>query len=215
MTPSGTYQPKTKLTDLNVLPDRHQRRKIQPLVVLAFLFWAVLIGLLYPAGSLFLETQRDFRQAQNGYQELQAEVDSYQSVEVRLENLRTAIDNAAAEADQIKSSYGEIDLETTRWSTLLFSITDEIPQGVDIQEVNQSGTQVDLRGAAASYQLVLTLEDSLQTIPGFQLVEIDSIQYLGQVESPGEGETPPENFDEDFPYLFTIFLNTEAEEIQP
>jgi Tfp pilus assembly protein PilN len=215
MANTGNYQQKTKLNDLNVLPDRHRRSKLQPLVILAFLIWAVLLGLLYPAGRNFLQNQRDFSQAQAEFNQLQEEIDDYQSVEDRLENLQTEIDDTQAESQQIRDRYSEINLETVSWSGILFSITAEIPPGVILDQINQSNTRVEISGSAASYQLVLDLEDNLKTIPEFARVEIDRIQFLRQIENLAEGEQPPEGFDEDFPYLYNLVLDTQGEELQP
>ena len=215
MTRKRQMKPKVKVADLNVLPERHRRQGINPLVVLAFLLWAVLLGLLYPGGKYFLRAQNEFSQRQAELIQIQEEIETYQTVEERLENLRTEIDGTEVQIQEIRERYSELNLETVSWSRLLFSLTDEIPQGVILDQISQTETRVEISGSATSYQLVLDLEDNLKTIPGFASVEIDSIQFLRPAEDAAENEQPAEDFDQDQPYLFGVILDTSWEEVQP
>ncbi|MDZ7843607.1 MAG: PilN domain-containing protein [Anaerolineales bacterium] len=214
MTQAGDSTSTRVLVDLNILPDRHRRGKINPIMILAFLFWAVLLGLLYPAGINFLQAQSDYTIIHGEFSQLKTEVDNYQSVDNRLETIQAEIENTHQQAEEIKSKYNAIKLNYASWSSLLFSIVESFPPGVEIQEINQSGTQVELEGSAASYDRVLILRDDLIGLGSFPIVQIKSIQFLTEQEFPAGEETPVE-ISEDFPYLFRITLNTQEEGSQP
>lgn len=180
MTKASSSSSKQYRVNLNILPDRHRKSGLSLLVVLAFLLWAVLLGLTYPAGKNYLEVQQAFSQNRAELNRLQAEAENYQPLTDRLEEVRQQIQAAEEEAAQIRSRYQEIQFDSTRWSERLSSILDTVPQGVQLQEINQSGSVVEINGTAASYQRVLLLAENLHEQGGFPQVQIDSIIFISE-----------------------------------
>ena len=195
-----------ELVDLNILPDRYRRRRLGPRTVLPWILLLVLLGLLYPVGNNFLQTQQAFRDKQQELDQVQTAFDNYLPVEERLAILEAEIEAAEIKAEEIRAQYSEIDLELTSWSYILFSIVEKLPPGVKVSAYLQSGREIQLQGTADTYQQVLDLEEAMQTINPVHGVQIDSILKLnpeGETESEGSG------------YVFQLTLFSAEEESQP
>ena len=203
---STAGQGNPELLDLNILPGRYRRRRLGPRTVLPWILLLVLLGLLYPVGNNFLETQQAFREKQQELNRVQTAFDNYLPVEERLDILEAEIEAAETRAEEIRAQYSEIDLDLTSWSYILFSIVDKLPPGVEVSAYLQSGREIQLQGRAETYQQVLDLEEAMQTINPLHGVQIDSIIKLnpdGETDSDAAG------------YTFQLTLFTAEKESQP
>lgn len=207
------------LMDLNILPERYRRKRIKPIMVLPWLLWIALIGLMYPMVTNLIQAQMTFQEAKSDFLITQATVEAYQPMSDELDSLQAEIDEANQKAERIKSSYQDIRVDSPRWSEYLSLIKENTPRGADLTSVVQSGEQITVEGYAKSYQGVLDMNEMLRDVERFSKVELQSINRVANKEPT---PTPPENGEENpaqptpsFVYSFRFSIGIKQEVTQP
>ena len=207
------------LFDINILPQRFRRKKISVGIVLPWLLFLVLLGLLYPSGIMALKSQAFFNQSEIELAQVQTTLDSYQSAANELEELEAEIEEMYQFRDQIIESYQGINFQSTKWSGTLFLIDENAPEGITWTLISQQGNEIRLEGISLSYSTILELGEILQGLDGIQNVQIDTIDQVIIEES---GTVLPEGGEDTQPlptpspsYTFTILAYTSEEEGLP
>lgn len=209
----GNTSSRENMVDLNVLPERHRKRRIRTLGVLAFLLWAILLGLLYPAGKNFWSAQQEYTSQRTTFSRLKSEVENYQPVGDRLENLQSMIEEANQKAESIRSTLTQVQYDQTKWSKLLSAAWESTPQGVEIGNLNQNKAQIEINGLSTSYQRVLDFRENLEKRGEFSQTEILSIVFIAEEDF---SDVPsPVNPNSSSYYSFRITVNTGEEDNQP
>lgn len=201
------------MVDLNVLPDRHRKRKTRLLTAGAFLVWAILLGLLYPAGRSFWNIQQEYARQRTAFTQLKSEVENYEPVGDRLDSLETQIEEANQQAESIKSVLNETQYDRTKWSSLLSTVLESTPPGVEIGNLNQNTNRIEINGSSTSYQNVLGFKENLENGSGFSRAQIRSIVLISEENT---SEVPsPVGTSTSSSYSFQITAYTPGEVNQP
>ena len=207
------------LFDINILPQRHRRKRLKLVSTLPWLLFAALLGLLYFSGILALEAQAQFKQSQIDLAQVQSALASYQSSAEQVESLENEIEAAYLLRDQITDSYLVFDLTGTHWSDTLFSIKGIIPEGISLSLITQQDNQILLQGISTSYPIILDLVEKLNGLDAVQSVQIESVIRIIEAEP---SVVAVETGDESQPstskipsYSFSILTTTSGEEGLP
>lgn len=207
------------LLDLNILPERYRRKKIKPLMVLPWVLWIALIGLVYPMIMNLIQAQGTFQETKTEFLTTQATVEAYQPLTAELDALQAQIDEANQTVDNIKSSYQDIHIDSRHWSEILTLIKENTPQGTELTNVIQNGDQIAVEGYAKSYQMVLDMDGLLKKVEAFSKVELQAINRVVSKEPtpipPETGEESPVVPTPTFVYSFRFSIDINQEVSQP
>jgi Tfp pilus assembly protein PilN len=209
----GDTSSQENMVDLNVLPERHRKRRIRTIGVLAFLLWAVLLGSLYPAGRNFLLAQQEYASQRAAFTQLKSEVENYQPVGDRLDSLQTEIEEANQKAESLRTTLNQVQYEQAKWSTLLSAVLDSAPQGVEIGNLSQSGAQIEINGISTSYQRVLDFQKNLENRADFPRAQILSIVFVSEEDFSDVPSPVSPNASSYYTYQLTV--NSGEEVNQP
>jgi Tfp pilus assembly protein PilN len=186
--------PQTKLVtgslslfDINILPDRHRRRKLYLINILPWLVFLLLLGALYPTSMAVMQAQSYFQHKKSELVRVQSLLDNYQNAEVELDALQSDIEFQTERRDQILSSYEGLDIKGSNWSTTLYRIIETVPDGIFLTQITQNDGQINFDGIANSYSAVLRLKDALETLDELLIVQIESVDQI----SGDPPESPP------------------------
>ena len=205
-----------ELFDINILPERYQRRKITLISVLPWLILVILIGAIYPAAINTIDAQNDFLEKQAELLLTKTELEIMQTNTESLENIQNEIASETDRRDQILESYGGINLRGTSWNEILLRIYQITPPDIVWNAVSQQENEIQLDGMATSYQVVLDFYDSLDHLTGLQNVDITSMEkvideddVVATINTEEEGISNAA--DPSAPYNFTILSITDGE----
>ena len=183
------------LFDINILPLRHQRRKLQLAAILPWLVLIVLLGALYSNILRTLDSQMVFTASRDAFSDVQDTLNNYQSAAQALESIQTEIDLELVHRDEILATYQGLNLQHISLSRLFYGIESITHEGISWTSMTLNDDQIQFEGRADSYQDVLILREALVTINGLENVQIDSVDQILEeppvVISPTEGDEAP------------------------
>jgi Tfp pilus assembly protein PilN len=207
------------LFDLNILPLRHRRKKIKLVHVLPWLLLIILLGMLYPAGINALDAQAQFIQSKSDLDQVQSQMEKYQSISEEMNSLEIEIEGATQLRDQILDSYQGIDLRGTNWSETLFLIQAIIPEGITLTLVSQRDDQIQIDGVSDSYDIILDYEGRLNDLRTVFRVQLESVKQIIEEEPEpalaAAGEDSEITIPQNTSYNFTILIISSGEENLP
>ncbi len=207
------------LMDLNILPERYRRKKVKPIMVLPWVLWIALVGLMYPMVTNLIQAQTAYHEAKTGFLTTQATVEAYQPLSEEMDSLQAQIDEANQTVEKIQSSLQEIKIDSPSWSEILSLIKNNTPRGVALSTIVQSGDQIVVEGSAKSYQLVLDMDETLKGVDRFSKVELQAINRAISEEptpTPSEtGEDKPIAPTPSYVYSFRFSIDINQEVTQP
>ena len=195
--------PDRSLLDLNILPERHRRKKVSLVKILPFILILILFALLYPSYTQLQSTQNLLQMRESELDQVQAALASYDPLVAEIEGLQSRLEMAQSRIRLILESYDNIQIETTRWSPFLELIVDLIPEGVILSKIDQQENQITFTGFALEHGWVLEFRDELAATGEFNQVQVD---FLARVpaetlegtpstdEGPEEEEIPVDVF---------------------
>ncbi len=128
--PSAPLTASLGLFDINILPLRHQRRKLQLAAILPWLVLIVLLGALYSNILRTLDSQLAFTASRDALSDVQDTLNNYQSAAQALESIQSEIDLEMSRRDEILATYQGLNLQHISWSRLFFGIESITPDGV-------------------------------------------------------------------------------------
>ena len=175
-TPGGT----SGLFDLNILPKRYRRNRVQFNKYLPWLLFLVLLGLLYPTSILAFKSQSLYKQREMELKQIQATMESYQAGANEITLLESEIDAVHQQRDLITESFSGIDLNRKTWNEPLFLLSANTPTNITLTHISQQDNQIQLEGTADSYQAILNLKDTLEKLEEFHIAQINSISQISE-----------------------------------
>ena len=183
--------------DLNFLPERYRGPRLRLSVLRPWLFLVSFGLLLIPSVQLMGRHLGALTAVQSAFETVSAELEAYQPLADERAELEGRISSAEAQASAIEAAYQIINIHRVTWSDLVPRILASVPDGLALTLVNHSAEEVILEGLATQYGLPSAFADSLQELPDFRAVIIQSVQLLLPEEKPAveleaEGESPAE-----------------------
>jgi len=207
------------LFDINILPQRYRRKRIRLVSILPWPILIILLGMLYPAGINALDAQAQFIQSKSDLNQVQSQMENYQSISEEMNSLEIEIEEATQLKDQILASYQGIDLRGTNWSETLFLIQEIIPEEISLTLVSQFEDQIQIDGVSDSYEIILDFEGRLRGLDAVFRAQIDSVELIiEEVQEPVLADDEEETgitFSQITSYSFTILVASTGEEDLP
>ena len=216
--PAAPLTASLDLFDINILPLRHQRRKLQLASVLPWLVLIVLLGALYSNILRTLDSQMAFTASRDALSDVQDTLNNYQSAAQALESIQTDIDLELLRRDEILATYQGLNLQHISWSRVFYGIESITPDGISWTLMTMQDDHIQFEGRADSYQLVLLLREALVTIDGLENVQIDSVDQIQEdspaVFIPAEGEelTPAAPAGPAYNFIILATVNEEGQQ---
>lgn len=163
---------------INLLPHREQKRQAKVRRFAMFLgVFAAAGAVIVAAGFLFLSQRIDNQNARNAY----------------LEEVNAALDRELAEIETLKKERSDLlsrkeaveRLQSNRAEAvkIMDQLVRQLPEGIYLTEVNQTGQEMELVGHAQSSARVATFMRALEDSPQFEtptLIKIESKVEDGQ-----------------------------------
>ena len=181
------------ILQMNILPERYQRRKIRPGAFLAVILILVQLLLLYPISSILTREQSIFIERKTAFQELQAEVDAYNTPQERIAELETELDAANQQLLSFEDAYSTLNFQNTPWSAYLDLVQEQTPAALEVESILFQDSTILIVGRSESYQLPLVMVDNLQAQEHFSEVRALSIQLIPPEEDSQNPDLPAEN----------------------
>jgi type IV pilus assembly protein PilN len=163
---------------VNLLPHREIRRKQQQTQFFIMLGTVVAIGAgIWGAVHVYLEDQFDNQVNRNKY--LQTEIEKLDKQIAEIQKLKDQTASLLARKRVVET------LQGTRSEVvhLLDQLVRQLPDGVYLRSIKQSGSKVSIAGLTQSQARVSTLMRNLESSPHLEkpgLIEIKSVNVAGQ-----------------------------------
>lgn len=195
--PLGSARDRPIRLDLNFLPERYRGPRLRLSVLRPWLFLVGFGLLLIPSIQLMSRHLGALAAVQSAFEMVSAELEAYQPLADERAELEARISSAEAQASAIEAAYQIINIHRVTWSDLVPRILAAVPDGLALALVTHSAEEVILEGLATEYGLPSAFAESLEELPDFSAVIIQSVQLLLPEEEPAveleaEGETPAE-----------------------
>jgi Tfp pilus assembly protein PilN len=202
--------------DINILPQRYRRRKITIWMVLPTILLLVLLAATYPAYQAAENAQTVFKNSRSALAEVQTTFNAFQINNADLVAIENEIRAESELRDQILSSYGGLQVSGNKWSPTLDAVVRSAPSGIQWLSISQQEGVIRLEGVSGSYDLLISLADSLEPISGIAEVEIGSVEeWLSEEEPPPLPSDDLEGAEEadqpQTPYAFVIYATLSGE----
>ena len=181
------------ILQMNILPERHQRRKIRPGTVLALIFILVQLLLLYPVSSILTQEQSRFLARKSAFQELQTKVDSYNTPQEHIAELEAELESANQQLLGFEDSYSALNFQNTAWSEFLDLVLKQTPDALLVESILFQDSTILIVGRSESYQLPLVMVNNLQSQELFSGARALSIQVIPSEEDPQTPSLPAGN----------------------
>ena len=207
------------LLDINVLPDRYQRRRISFTTIFAWLLFVALVGLLYLSFQRFQQGTRTLAEQRLRFQTVQEALDAAEAQPAEIEQLQTDIDTLQERPSVLEAALAMVNIQPVQWGSLLAEIVLAAPDDVRITTLSQNADLVNIVGVADEYDQPLAYRDDLKAqgmLFEVRLVSITRVaaedleQLLEEAptpaEQPEEVEATNEEDAQNFLYQFEIQL---------
>jgi hypothetical protein len=192
---------------MNILPREYRRRGLRWRAILPWLLLIALVVLLVPSSLAFLNVRYRYREAEEQLALAQTALKEFEPIEERKGALEEEIEAVQTQAIQIEAAARDAVIQHIRWSDVISMILAAAPEGLQIEEMSQTETQMTLQGTADSHLLPLAFSEVLTDSDPVKSTTIESLDRF-RLPSP-EGEDSPED-DPPSHYRFEITM-----EIQP
>jgi Tfp pilus assembly protein PilN len=195
------------ILEMNILPERYRRRKIQPGAVLAVILLLGQLLLLYPVSTILIQEQNSFMESKTAFQDLQAEVDSYNAPQDRIAELEAELESIQQELIVFEDSFSALDFQNTAWSEYLNLVLEQAPAAINVDSILFQDSTILVIGRSDSYSLPLVMVDNLEAQERFSEARALSIQVIPPEDDPlnSTAENNPETNNPENPvYSFEI-----------
>lgn len=201
------------IIQMNILPERYRRRRIHPGAVLAVLLLLVQLLLLYPISTILSQEQSSFMKSKTAFQDLQAEVDSYNAPREQSTELEAELESVREELLVFEDSFSAQNFQNKAWSEYLNLVLEQIPAALDVENILLQDSTILVFGRSDSYTLPLVMVENLETQEKFSAARALSIQLIPPEEDPLNltGAENPEIITPESPvYYFEIEVSPEV-----
>lgn len=183
-----------RLMDINILPARYRRRRLNWRSALPWLVSGALALLLIPSGYLFISTSAQFRQAQVALSLSQEDLEAHQPFIEDREALAVELEQLRTQSAQIKAAAQNAVIQEVRWGEVLGAVLAAQPEGIEVDGLDQSEREVLISGSARDHRLVLAFGDRLAESGRIESISINSIeQHSAPPQEDVGGEAQEEN----------------------
>lgn len=171
-----------RLPNLNIIPEEFRRPAISMVRVALIVIIIIEAGLGYFAYQMRVGGEQAAAALEVRLTQLEGDIGRARDDQARAQTLQASIDALRQRLPQLEQDYGQVTRGSAAWSGLLQHIVGQMPRGVTVKSVTQSGTGARLSGVADSYSTVMGYRYALEASPLVMSVIPES---LSGSESPG------------------------------
>jgi Tfp pilus assembly protein PilN len=178
--------PEGSLLKINILPQRYRRKRVKPIAVLPWLFLLILLVLIYPLGRILADETAAYRSRVQEFETVQNAINNYNDRKVEQEALQADLEAAQQELDLFEESFGNLPVDTYRWSALFKQLNDLTPSGITLESMDLQNDRILLTGFSETYQPPLIMVEKIRGLDDISRAELNVIQ-LQEKSEPDSG----------------------------
>ena len=175
--------PEGSLLKINILPQRYRRKRVKPIAVLPWLLLFILLVLIYPLGRIFANEQANYQTRLQEFEIVQNAVKNYNDREREQEALQTDLEAAQQELVLFEESFGNLPIDSYRWSALFKQLSELTPSGIRLESLALLSDRILITGFSETYQPPLIMIEKIKAMDDISEAELNIIQ-LQETSSP-------------------------------
>ncbi|MCJ7677868.1 MAG: PilN domain-containing protein [Anaerolineales bacterium] len=183
-------KPRHRGLDLNLLPERHRRRRITTLDALLWLLLLSLLALLIPAFQWYTQASTGYRTLADESARLQEQATQSAPSAAELEALSARLEDTLTRAGELEAALSSIGIRNTFWAEILTVLVSETPEGIELTGVADQGDGVLVEGLSLDETLPLLMAARLEASGVFQDVRVEAIDRI-TLDEQGEPVVTP------------------------
>jgi len=162
-----------QMLDLNILPERYQRRRLSLRTLRLWFVMLAFAGLIYPSYLIYSQADTALKRQENKLAGIQLVLDEYEPLVEEKDELLAQIQETENQNLEIEMVAENAVIQDEVWSEILQSIVSTIPEGIELVSIHQRDTEVLIVGLAEDRRLPPSLMDALLDSGNFSEARIE------------------------------------------
>ncbi len=171
------------MIDFNLLPRRYRARKLSLTAMRPWLFVITSILVFVLARYQYSISHSALQSVGRDLEKVQAELDNYQPLIEKKDALEAQINSINDEIFEIEAAFQFVAIQTIEWSSIINTVIENAPSGLDFTSVYQSTEELVLLGVTEDYHLPLTFSEELEAMGLSSTVSVESIVKVAATET--------------------------------
>lgn len=171
------------MIDFNLLPRRYRARKLSLTAMRPWLFVITSILVFVLARYQYSISNSALQSVGRDFEKVQAELENYQPLIEKKDALEAQINRMNGEIFEIETAFQFVAIQTIEWSSIINTVIENAPSGLDFTSVYQSTEELVLLGVTEDYHLPLTFSEELEAMGLSSTVSVESIVKVAAAET--------------------------------